>query len=245
MRKWGRAAVLFGALLLAIPVAAGARTLEMDIDAGDDIARVQMRLQELDYFNYRPTGTFAGMTRTAVQKFQEYNSMAINGKLTEEQQLQLFSKSAVRCPIPADVKIPIGPAAKGKFGEFGEAADWFDVVDSKLHLQFEYQVTDLNTGTKFYVKRVGGKNHAHFQPSNASDKASYNKTVGSAPNWNKRPILVDVYGVKYAASMQSFLHEGQGDEEYFCAFFKNSLSDILSLPDPEHAANVAKAAGEQ
>ena len=215
---------------------------------GEVIVRIQDRLLDLGYFCFKSTGSFGTMSAASVMKFQEFNEIMADGTVGPESRALLFESKAVRNPIPVDVKIPIGPAAKGEFTQYGAAADWYEVIDKKLKLNFPYLVIDLNTDIEFSMIRTGGVNHADMETSALNDTAHFEETIGAAPNWNKRPVIVVIDGEKYAASLQSMPHgkdavEGNDMEGGCCLYFQNSKSDILNLPDEEHRRVVLRASG--
>lgn len=74
----------------------GAPTSELKIgDEGDDVLRLQNRLQELGYLFVQPTGLFAEGTEQSVKDFQLLNGMVVTGVADEATLTLLFSDEAV------------------------------------------------------------------------------------------------------------------------------------------------------
>ncbi len=64
-------------------------------DKGDIIQKIQVRLDELEYYQYESiTGYYGPVTETAVKKFQRTHGMDANGLLDEESYSLLFSATA-------------------------------------------------------------------------------------------------------------------------------------------------------
>ena len=73
-----------------------APTSELKIgDEGDDVLRLQNRLQELGYLFVQPTGLFAEGTEQSVKDFQLLNGMVVTGVADEATLTLLFSDEAV------------------------------------------------------------------------------------------------------------------------------------------------------
>lgn len=221
-------------------------------DSGEDVLRIQQRLIELEYFAFKCTGSFGGMTRQALINFQSLNGIMADGTAGEETQDLLFSKAAdnlpIRNPIPAAVKMPIGSSTTA--GDvppvLGEQADWFEVIDKAMALGESFTVTDLTDQKTFSVIRTGGINHARIETASATDTQTFLSVFGGEYNWSKRPVIVDIGNIQYAASLQGM---PAGDDQISsngmggsCAlYFWGSLSDISGLPDVEHRYSVSKA----
>lgn len=236
-------------LLLLVMLSVGSNAINLKtLDRGQDVVLLQRRLQELDYFHFKPTGVFGNMTRTAVMRFQESNDVTASGSGVVDDVVfaQLFSKQAKRNPVPDNVKIPIGPALKGSPEKSGEKAPW-STVKPLLKTGVDITITDYNTDKTFAVRYFGGENHAEVECAAKEDYKTYLSVFGDAPNWSKRPVLVSISGKLYAASMQGlpFGTDKISDNDMSgtcCLYFFESTSDILGIPDAEHNANVIRAA---
>ena len=147
------------------------------------------------------------MTRSAVIAFQQ-NQAPQNGKAiiadgtVGEQSLGLiFSAQAIRAPIPASVKIPIGERANGKQKQTGDLVKWSD-VKAMLAQGQAYDLIDFNTGATFSMTFVGGEQHAEMECTTANDATAFKTVFGGEFNYSKRPMLITVGGKLIACSLQ-------------------------------------------
>lgn len=111
-------------------------------------------------------------------------------------------------------------------------------------------VTDLQTGKKFKVYCMGGANHADCEPLTASDTAVMYELFGRRWSWATRPVLLTVGSRTFAASINGQPHgpETIFDNNFkgqFCLYFYNSRSHNKNAVNPDHQANVLRAAGWQ
>lgn len=234
-------AVLLSALLL-VPAASTAEVLSTS-SSGEGVHRLQQRLFDLDYFNYKPTANYGSMTRSAVMLFQEYNGLPADGIAGEQTISVLFSASAKRMPILGS--IPFGPT-DGAGTTPGADVPWIE-VKTLFQTGSTVTVTDFITGKSFSVKRTGGVNHAVVRPVSKADEETYLEVFGGTANWSKRAAVVVVDGRRIAASMAG-MPRGEGkwssDDSLsggFDLYFSGSTADFCGLVDAEHAANIKKA----
>jgi len=234
-------AVFLSALLL-LPAASTAEVLSTS-SSGESVHRLQQRLFDLDYFNYKPTANYGSMTRSAVMLFQEYNGLPADGIAGEKTLAVLFSASAKRMPILG--RIPFGPT-EGPGTTGGADVPWSE-VSSLFKTGTTVTVTDFITGKAFSVKRTGGTNHAVVRPVSEKDEQTFLEVFGGTANWSKRACVVVVDGRRVAASMAG-MPRGEGawsaDSSLsggFDLYFAGSTADFCGLPDVEHTANVKKA----
>ena len=222
-----------------------------DGSTGEMVVRIQIRLRELGYLCYRPTGAYRAMTVKAVEAFQKRLSasgddIGIDGKLGPQTLLRLFGFGAPRVRIPDSVHIPKGPTAD-RLKVTGELVGW-ETVKQQLRSGMTYTVMDCYTGESFALVFAGGENHAEMELWNESQKESFDSICGPAYNYLKRPVVVEINGRKIAASLQCWPHggdtiAGNGMDGHVCVFFSGSLSHVGMLPDVEHEAQVLIAAG--
>jgi len=224
-------------------------------ETGDLVAMIQLRLRELDYFYFKPTGKFQTMTRNAVIEFQKNQTpqdgkaVIADGTVGEQSMGLLFSAQAVRAPIPQNVKIPIGDRANGQQKQTGDLVKWSD-VKGQLSVGQSYALTDFNTGAAFNMTYAGGDQHAEMECTDANDTAAMKTVFGGVFNYSKRPMLITVGGRLIACSLQGAPH---GEDSvarndmtgHACLYFDGSKSHVGSLPDVEHISNVYTAAGRQ
>ena len=181
---------------IGVPVSLGAPEgfvmLKQD-DQGAEVFRIQMRLRDLGYLNYRPTGMYKGMTQSAVVEFQKNNSLDSDGRIGELTYDKLFAMDAVRKPLGTGIVIKAGPDLTGNPTP-GEAADWSTVVDPAIPVGTTFTITDFNSATSFSVIRSGGTGHADVETVDAAANDAFLQCFGGEPTWEKRPVLVTVGG---------------------------------------------------
>ena len=218
---------------------------------GEIIVRIQLRLRELGYFCFKPTGAYRSMTVKAIEVFQKRcsdigNSLAVDGRIGPETMRRLFEKNAPKVRIPDSVHIPKGPTAD-RVKQTGQIMQWSEV--KKLLVPGSVlTVTDCYTGKTFELVFAGGNSHAEMELAAASEKDVFDTISGSAYNFLKRPVLVMINGVNVAASMQCWPHgsdtrDNNGMDGHVCVYFEGSCSHVGTLPDLEHAANIKLASG--
>lgn len=219
---------------------------------GEAVVRVQLRLRELGYFNFKPTGNFQSMSVESTIKFQQMqvdeNGQGImaDGSIGAQTMNILFSRAAKRADIAAN--IPIGPNLDGTPTVTGELLQWSSVKEM-LKEGLSYTVTDYNTATTFSLKYMGGENHAEMECASAEDTAKLLSVFGEEFNFSKRSVVVSIDGKNVAASLQGWPHGEDGVSQndmsgHLCMFFDGSLSHVGMLPDVEHIKLVYKAAGK-
>lgn len=220
-------------------------------DSGETIVRIQLRLRELGYFNYKPTGNFQNMTVEATKRFQQKqtgadgNPIMADGTIGAETMAILFQHGAVRADI--DASIPIGSGTTDSKTDYGELADWSEIKEL-LNGGTAYLITDFNTGVQWTMTFTGGENHAEMECTSADDAAIYKETFGGEYNYSKRSVIVSLNGRSIAASLQGWPHgddtvAGNDMDGHACLYFSGSLSHVAGLSDVEHQNLVYKAAG--
>lgn len=223
-------------------------------ETGELVSMLQTRLRELDYFHFKPTGSFRSMTREAVIKFQKnqeaQNGVAIiaDGTVGEQTLEILFSPKAVRAPIATEVHIPIGSQANGNQTQVGNLTAWEEVA-TQLVAGNTYTLTDFNTGATFNMVYTGGLHHAEMECATANDATTYKETFGGEYNYSKRPMLITINGTQIACSLQGQPH---GEDTvarndmtgHACLYFDGSKSHVGALSDVEHVNNIYTASGQ-
>ncbi len=218
---------------------------------GETVVRIQLRLRELGYFNFKPTGSFQNMTVEATKRFQQKQvdsqgqPIMSDGTVGAQSMGLLFSHRVQRADIAA--KIPIGKQLSGDAAQTGELMEWSAVKDM-LSVGSAYTITDYNTGTTFTMVYTGGEGHAEVECRTAADTAVYLETFGGEFNYSKRPVIVAIGSSNVAASLQGQPHgedtvAANEMDGHACLYFSSSTSHVASLPDVEHQAQVYKAAG--
>ncbi|MBQ9942664.1 MAG: peptidoglycan-binding protein [Christensenellaceae bacterium] len=252
-RKQNRKRVfaLLAAICLLLPAAAFAAKANFPLekgDSGDQIVIIQQRLIDLGYLHFRPTGSYGDMTYQGVLAFQENNGIAKDGMVGEDTYSHLYDAGKVRAPINPAIVRTVGPGLLATPTEYGELSSWED-IDKLFPVGDTVTVTDFNTLRTYRVTRTGGKNHADVQTVNAEAQSEFMKCFGGDYTWEKRAVLVEINGKKYAASIFGMpnandkLKNGHMSGSV-CLYFSGSTSDIGGIADAEHAANIIKAGGQ-
>ncbi len=220
---------------------------------GSLVVRVQIRLRELGYLNFKPTGSYKSMTVSAVKDFQvNYRDsgyeMQVDGR-TGRQSLDLMFRLDAKRSSLSGVSIPAGPKhGSATLLKTGSLTPWSE-VKTKLITGKSYKIIDCWTGSEFSLVFSGGVNHAEMEPASEQALEGFKEICGREYNYLKRPVVIDIDGQEIAASIQCWPHGSEqiaanGMEGHVCLFFDGSLSDVGNLPDVEHTENVYKAAGQ-
>ena len=223
-------------------------------NTGESVQRIQLRLRDLDFLHFKPTGSFRAMTVSATIAFQRVqvddngNWMAADGDAGEQTQSVLFSTRARRASIPQNVSMPIGPSLRGTPTIKGDLISW-DKVKEQLKLGGTYKLYDYNTGKSLTVQYVGGENHAEVECVSAQDTATFLEIFGNEYNFSKRPVVLQLNADSYiAASLFGSPHGtdsiGSNDMDgHTCLFFDGSRSNVGQVTDVEHQKQIYAAAG--
>lgn len=221
---------------------------------GETVQRVQIRLRELDYLHFKPTGSFKGMTVSATIAFQQTQEtedggwVAADGEAGEQTQSILFSARARRAAIPSDVVLPSGAGLSGTPAVQGDIMSWSE-IKSKLNNGSSYKLFDYNTGKSFRIKYLGGEGHAEVECSTVEDTAAFLEVFGGEFNYSKRSMVFQLNDDTFiAASMIGSPHgsdavPGNDMDGHTCLFFDGSLSHVGMITDVEHQKQIYIAAG--
>ncbi len=177
---------LLSCSLIVTPITALASSLNVG-SQGTDVAKVQIALKDLGYFNYpKITGYFGTITEQAVKDFQSKEGLNVSGTVDK----QTFDKLNID-----DSYIK------------GETLDWFGSVQYIFSRGQEATVTDVDTGKSFKVKRSFGTNHADVEPLTKEDTQTI-KDIWGGFSWERRAVVVNADGTIMAGSMTAFPHAG-------------------------------------
>ena len=141
--------------------AALADTIWQKGDSGDEVTRIQARLQELGYLDTDPTGTFDEATEAAILDFQGRNSLLKTGMADSKTLEVLFSDSAR--PAPQQTASP-------SWDIWGMLTDEYEVEDGAWAAEYEVSYT--------YAPMPA----ATAMPNSLSAKTSYAQPEW--PEWN-------------------------------------------------------------
>lgn len=150
---------------------------------------------------------------------------------------------------PGNVTQPTTPTnPPSRSDRYGSLVDW-SKVNGIFKVGMVATVTDLDTGTTWQVKRMGGSNHADCEPLTAADSAKMKATWGGEWSWARRAIIVSVAGQKIAASQHAMPHASKTISDnnfpgHFCIHFLNSMTHGGNqwAPNPAHADSAHQAA---
>lgn len=220
---------------------------------GSMVVRIQKRLRELGYLNFKPTGSYKSMTVSAVKAFQtSYRDngydMLVDGKMGPDSLELLFKYDALRISL-SGISIPSGPKhGASKLEKTGNIVEW-EKVRTMLIPGESYTFIDCFTGKEFSLVFTGGVNHAEMEPRDEAQLAGFKAICGDEYNYLKRPVVVLINDNEIAASIQCWPHGEKviaesGMEGHVCLYFDGSISNVGKLPDVEHNETVHKAAGQ-
>ncbi|MBO4848709.1 MAG: peptidoglycan-binding protein [Clostridia bacterium] len=220
---------------------------------GPMVVRIQLRLRELGYLNFKPTGSYKSMTVNAVKDFQvNYREsgyeMQVDGRMGPQSMELLFKYDAMRVSL-GGISIPSGPKhASDTLVTTGSLIPW-ETVKTMMLAGRSYNIIDCYTGKEFKLQYTGGENHAEMEPASEEALADFKEICGREYNFLKRPVVVVIDGQTIAASIQCWPHgadtvPGNGVDGHVCLFFDGSYSNVGHLPDVEHTENIYKAAGQ-
>lgn len=215
---------------------------------GEEVVNLQMRLRDLGYFNYKVTGYYGDATRNAVALFQEKNGLAVDGTVGPETRAVLYSSKAKRYTVEATPASQYIPASRGGVSTMGKMVEWFSEGQYIFPRGAVAKVTDVKTGKSFYMKRTGGTNHADSEPVSKKDTETI-RSIWGGWSWNRRAVIVEIGGVRIAASMHGMPHAfdrvpNNGMNGHVCIHFYKSRTHIRNKEDPDHQAMVRMAAGK-
>lgn len=204
---------------------------------GPEVYLLQHLLHQEGDLESPPVGVFGPQTRRAVRAFQERNGLLVDGVAgpqTWGHLLQRRRQALGHVPVLASPR-PVG-----------ELALWTEVQQEFLvgHIA---TVTDVETGISFQVRRLGGRLHADVEPLTKADTDAM-KAVYGAWSWERRAVVVDVAGRRFAGSMNGFPHgvnrlQENGFDGHFCIHFLGSRVHQSDRIDERHLAMTLTAAG--
>lgn len=203
-------------------------------NVGEQVKVVQQRLVDLGYLNGKVDGIYGTQTERAVLTFQSIAKLKIDGIYGPQTEEALFKD---------DAPIYTPPKESDEIKEM----DWFKSAISKIFSKGTVAtVTDCRTGLTWQEKRRGGSNHADVEPCTADDTAILKQAYGGSWSWNRRPIIVTIDGIHYAASMNGMPHSGQSITTnnfngHHCIHFTNSKNHNTGKADANHQKAVKEA----
>ena len=206
---------------------------------GEDVVRIQMRLFDLGFYTYKPTGSFQTVTRSAVVAYQVASGLMSDGTIGAESMQSLFSRNAKRIDFHAE--IPLTYSAQGAITQKGSALMW-QWVQKSLVPGAAYRVRNAATGEDVTLYYDGGDGHAEMiLPVTFNERKQavniLTGWLGSTNSFYKCAALLELDGQWIAASMQ------WDGTDHVCLYCKGSTSHVYGLEDAEHNANIQKVGG--
>lgn len=216
--------------------------------SGVEVVRLQLRLVDLGYIQFRATGRYGDMTYRGVLRYQRTQRIAADGYVGDETYMNVFSSGAPRQPQNDKLKKVFGPGAVTPAKTSDELMIWAE-VDKLIPVGSTFKIVDFNTNSSFTVTRTGGANHAEVRTVEDLDYEAYLRVLGGEYTWEKRAAIVEVGGHRLPASFfgmptENFNPKNLNMAGSFCLFFNESRSDIWDLLDSEHTTQIARAAGQ-
>jgi hypothetical protein len=209
--------------LFLFPVGAYASTgLLRKGDQGQGVKDLQVALSERGYYHYRPDGVFGKYTHRGVVDFQDDMGLEPDGVVGPKTRAALGGTTTAQPSIAWSVVNPLFPV--------GSLA----------------VITDIATGMKFVIRRLGGRYHADSEPKTTEDTRIFKKIAGNRWTWNRRAVTVDINGAVYPASINCMPHSVQniyGNEfnGHFCVHFLGSRIHHSGRVDASHQRCVAQS----
>lgn len=123
--------------------------------------------------------------------------------------------------------------------------NWFDYMDSYFTKYVVVKVIDIYSQKEYYVKRMGGYNHADVQTIDEKNTAIFKEIYGNTWSWKRRPVWVEIDGKYYAGSTNGMPHGFDilqtGEGGHTCIHFLQSKTHGTKKVDPEHQSCVEYA----
>lgn len=123
--------------------------------------------------------------------------------------------------------------------------NWFDYMDSYFTKYVTVRVIDIYSMSEYFVKRMGGYNHADVQAIDPENTAKFKKIYGGEWSWARRPVWVEIDGKFYAGSTNGMPHGFDiletGEGGHTCIHFLGSKTHGTKRVDPDHQACVKYA----
>ena len=127
--------------------------------------------------------------------------------------------------------------------------DWFEYMNSYFTKYVTVRVIDIYSMKEYYVKRMGGYNHADVQTIDSKNTKIFKEIYGGEWSWKRRPVWVEVDGKFYAGSSNGMPHGFDiletGEGGHTCIHFLNSKTHGTKKVDPQHQACVEYAYNNQ
>lgn len=115
----------------------------------------------------------------------------------------------------------------------------FDVVDSLLPIESEFEIIEFENGTTVSMRRTGGKNHIDAEPINEENGEIFSEICDYTFTWQRRPVLVKINETAFLpASICEYPHGYSSVESglngHICIHFLSSKTDGTNEEDFQH-----------
>lgn len=128
-----------------------------------------------------------------------------------------------------------------------ESLDWFSYDASKILDKKDGPwkratsaiIIDVETGLFFKGSRNGGFSHCDFEPETKEDTAILKRIYGGKWSWDRRPVIIQIDGHSYAASINGMPHQGNripgnNFNGHICLHFLHSTLHVNGEEDKKH-----------
>jgi len=200
-------AVLFGLIILASPLSVTAEYspyMEPSLYY-QTTANLRLRVSpslEADIIRTVPNGS---TVRVYDKGDGEWFAVSANGTFG-------FMNSEFLRPFVANeiaVIIPEEPLSEPAINPYGvELLEWSAVRHNIIVNGTPLHITDVRTGTTYWVEAFSQGSHADVAPRTREDTEALRSTFGGRWCWEPRPIWVTVGGRTFAASINGMPHGG-------------------------------------
>ncbi len=161
--------VLVLAPVLGFAVPEGYTVIKKDV-VSIDAMLVQLRLIDLNYLAYRPTGKFGNISVYGMKQFELNNAFDADGQVGPQDFDAMFGNGLVRSKTKSD--IVIYGDSDDNITHLGDGISW-SVVDAAFPVGTTATLQDCHTNISFTIKRLGGDGHAHIEPLTKRDTAKF------------------------------------------------------------------------
>lgn len=152
-----------------------------------------------------------------------------------------------------------------------QTVDWWSKGRYAFAIGAIAEVQDFYTGKKFKLKRTMGSNHADVETLTKED-TDIVKSIWGGFSWERRPVILNINGKRYAASMSAMPHagldsspayvtvsnrsggygsgqnldviKGNGMDGHMDVHFLNSTRHKDGRVDPQHQSAISKLASK-
>ncbi len=198
-------AVCMARLMAFTPITVDAATIIKRGDQGKEVKELQASLRDMGYFKYHKlTGYYGRITENAVKQFQRDNGIKVSGTVgtTTNKALVKSSQEVTTGNRVATMSSNIENAPK-----LVGSLDWFKQVRALWSRGVIAEITDIDTGKTFQVKRTYGTNHADVEPLTLEDTKII-KEIWGGFSWKRRAVVVRFENCTLAGSMSAMPHAG-------------------------------------